>query len=98
MNLEHLNSYPAEKVRALLGLTVAALSELRAKGLPELLHRRQAARGRRLDRPRAVGGGRGRQLKPYQEGLLTLVYLRHNVAHAVAGGLFWVSADTSEHN
>ena len=96
MNLEHLNSYPAEKVRALLGLTVAALSELRAKVLPELLHRRQAARVRRLDRQRAVGGGRRRQLKPYQEVLLTLVYLRHNVAHAVVGELFGVSADTSE--
>jgi len=96
MNLEHLNSYPAAKVRALLGLTVAALSELLAKVLPELLHRRQAARVRRLDRQRAVGGGRRRQLKPYQEVLLTLVYLRHNVAHAVVGELFGVSADTSE--
>jgi hypothetical protein len=96
MNLEHLNSYPAEKVRALLGLTVAALSELFAKVLPELLCRRQAERVRRLDRQRAVGGGRRRQLKPYQEVLLTLIYLRHNVAHAVVGELFGVSADTSE--
>jgi len=96
MNLEHLSSYPADKVRALLGLTVAALSELLAKVLPELLHRRQAERIRRPDRQRAVGGGRRRQLKPYQEVLLTLIYLRHNVAHAVVGELFGVSADTSE--
>jgi hypothetical protein len=96
MNLEHLNSYPAEKVRALFGLTVAALSELLAKVLPELLHRRQAAHARRPDRQRAVGGGRRRGLKPYQEVLLTLIYLRHNVAHAVVGELFGVSADTSE--
>jgi hypothetical protein len=96
MNLEHLSSYPAEKVRALLGLTVGALSELLAKVLPELLHRRQAERIRRPDRQRAVGGGRRRRLKPYQEVLLTLIYLRHNVAHAVVGELFGVSADTSE--
>jgi DDE superfamily endonuclease/Helix-turn-helix of DDE superfamily endonuclease len=96
MDLEHLNSYPAEKVRALFGLTVVALSELLAKGLPELLHRRQAERVQRPDRQRAVGGGRRRRLKPYQEVLLTLVYLRHNVAHAIVGELFGVSADTAE--
>jgi DDE superfamily endonuclease/Helix-turn-helix of DDE superfamily endonuclease len=96
MNLEHLNSYPAEKVRALLGLTVAALSDLLAKMLPELLRRRQVERVRRPGRQRAVGGGRRRRLKPYQEGLLTLIYLRHNVAHAVVGELFGVSAATSE--
>src|SRR2546425_12424612 len=96
MNLEHLNSYPAEKVRALFGVTVVALSELLAKVLPELLRRRQAERVRRPDRQRAVGGGRCRRLKPYQEVLLTLIYLRHNVAHAVVGALFGVSADTSE--
>ena len=67
MNLEHLNSYPAEKVRALLGLTVAALSELRAKVLPELLHRRQAARVRRLDRQRAVGGGGAANSNPIRK-------------------------------
>ena len=96
MNLEHLNSYPAEKERALLGVTLVALSELLAKVLPELVRRRQAERVRRPDRQRAVGGGRRRRLKPYQEVLLTLVYLRHNVAHAVVGELFGVSADTAE--
>jgi DDE superfamily endonuclease len=96
MNLEHLSSYPAGKVRALFGLTVAALSELLVKMLPELLRQRQAERARRPGRQRAVGGGRRRRLKPYQEVLLTLVYLRHNVAHAVVGELFGVSADTAE--
>jgi hypothetical protein len=96
MNLKHLNSYPAEKVRALFGVTVVALSELLAKVLPELVRRRQAERVRRPDRQRAVGGGRRRRLKPYQEVLLTVVYLRHNVAHAVVGELFGVSADTAE--
>jgi len=96
MNLEHLSSYPAGKVRALFGLTVAALSELLVKMLPELLRQRQAERARRPGRQRAVGGGRRRRLKPSQEVLLTLVYLRHNVAHAVVGELFGVSADTAE--
>lgn len=35
-------------------------------------------------------------MKPEQEILLTLIYLRHNVAHPVVGALFGVSADTSE--
>jgi DDE superfamily endonuclease/Helix-turn-helix of DDE superfamily endonuclease len=96
MNLEHLNSYPAEKVRALLGVTLVALSELLAKVLPELVRRRQAKRVQRPDRQRAVGGGRRRRCKPYPEGLLTLVYLRHTVAQAVVGELFGVSADTAE--
>src|SRR6266850_2185548 len=96
MNLEHLSSSRAEKVRALLGLTGGALSELLAKGLPELLHRRQAERIRRPDRQRAGGGGRRRRRNPYQEVLLTLLYLRHNVAQAVVGERFGVSADTSE--
>jgi hypothetical protein len=96
MNLEHLNSYPAAKVRALFGLTLVALSELLAKALPELVRRRQAERTQRPDRRRAVGAGRRRHLRPYQEVLLTLVYLRHNVAHAVVGELFGVSTDTSE--
>jgi DDE superfamily endonuclease/Helix-turn-helix of DDE superfamily endonuclease len=96
MNLTHLNRYSPEKLHALFGLTLSALGALLAKVLPELLHRRQAERSGRPGRRRAVGGGRRRRLKPYQEVLLTLVYLRHNVAHAVVGELFGVSTDTSE--
>src|SRR5436309_2681581 len=96
MNLEYLNSYPAAKARALFGLTLVALSELLAKALPELVRRRQAERTQRPDRRRAVGAGRRRHVKPYQEVLLTLVYWRHNVAHAVVGEVFGVSTDTSE--
>lgn len=96
MSRTQLDTYPPEKVHALFGLPGPALSELRATVLPELVRRRQAERARRADRQRAVGGGRHRGLKPYQEVLLTLVYLRHNVAHAVVGELFGVSADTSE--
>jgi hypothetical protein len=96
MDITHLKHYPPEKVRALFGLTLSALGTLLAKVLPELGRRRQVERTRRPERRRAVGGGRRRRLKPYQEVLLTLVYLRHNVAHAVVGELFGVSADTSE--
>ncbi len=96
MTLQQLNTYPKDKVRALLGLTPAALGELLALVLPELLRRRKEAQAERKDRQRAVGGGRTRFLKPYQEVLLTLIYLRHNVAHAVLGQMFGVSADPSE--
>jgi hypothetical protein len=96
MDITHLKHYPPEKVRALFGLTLSALGTLLAQVLPELGRRRQVERTRRPERRRAVGGGRRRRLKPYQEVLVTLVYLRHNVAHAVVGELFGVSADTSE--
>lgn len=96
MDILHLKHYPPEKVRALFGLTLSALGALLATVLPELVRRRQVERTQRPDRRRAVGGGRRRRLKPSQEVLVTLVYLRHNVAHAVVGELFGVSADTSE--
>ena len=81
MNLQHLQSFPEDRVRALLGLLLAALSLLLAA--------QQAKPGRK----RSPGGGRRRKLYPCQEVLLTLVYLRHNIAHAVVGQIFGVSAD-----
>lgn len=84
-----------QRLQALCGLTPAAFDRLREAAVPVLLARR-AARAQRPDRKRAVGGGRKRGLTPAQELLLTLIYLRHNVAHAVVGALFGVSADTSE--
>ena len=96
MDITHLKYYPPEKVRALFGLTLSALGALLATVLPELVRRRQVERTQRPDQRRAVGGGRRRRLKPSQAVLVPLVYLRHNVAHAVVGELFGVSADTSE--
>jgi hypothetical protein len=84
-----------KRLQALCGLTPTALERLRAVAEPALLAQR-AARAHRPGRKRAVGGGRKRGLTPTQELLLTLLYLRHNVAHAVVGALFGVSADTSE--
>ena len=68
-----------------MGLEPAALSLLLAAVLPELTARRLAAQRAKPGRKRSPGGGRQRKLYSYQEVLLTLVYLRHNVAHAVVG-------------
>ena len=84
------------KIRALFGLTPVALSQLLEAVLPVMMERRQQAQASRPDRKRRVGGGRKRRLRPYQEVLMSLLYLRHNVSHAVVGQLFGVSADTSE--
>jgi len=83
------------RLRALCGLTRKPLEQLLAAAVPVLLQQRRQAQERRR-RQRAVGGGRKRTLSPEQEILLTLIYLRHNVAHEVVGGLFGVSTDTSE--
>ena len=90
--------YPvaSSQLRALCGLSAPSWERLVATAVPVLLTRRQEQQARRPKRQRAVGGGRKRRLKPEQELLLTLIYLRHNVAHAVVGALFGVSADTSE--
>lgn len=96
MNLSQLQSLPQDRVRALFGLEPAALSELLAAALPILLERRLAQQQAKPGRRRGPGGGRRRKLPPYQEVLLTLLYLRHNVSHAVCGAMFGVSADISE--
>jgi hypothetical protein len=96
MNHDQLQLFPKDRVRALFGLEPAALGLLLADALPALIARRTREQQRKPKRQRAVGGGRSRKLLPYQEVLLTLVYLRHNVSHAVVGALFGVSADISE--
>ena len=96
MNLHELTRYPDDKVRALVGLPPAALGELLLVALPEIQRRRHHEQSNKPTRRRKVGGGRKRLLKPYQEVLLTLVYLRHNVAFCVVGLLFGVSADVAE--
>jgi hypothetical protein len=96
MNLNQLNRFPQDKVRALFGLTPAALAQLLEVALPEIHQRRQLQQLKKPKRLRKVGGGRKRLLAPYQEVLLTLMYLRHNVAFCVVGGFFDVSADCAE--
>lgn len=96
MNLLQLATYPEDKVRALFGLTPTPLGELFAVVLPELSRRREQRQQNKPARKRQVGGGRKRLLAPYQEVLLTLLYLRHNVAFCVVGALWGVSADVAE--
>lgn len=91
-----LDTIPETRLRALCGLTPKALEQLLETAIPVLLARRHERLAHRTGRRRAVGGGRKRRLTPGQEVLLALIYLRHNVAHAVVGALFGVSADTSE--
>ena len=83
------------RLRALCGLAPKALEKLLETTVPVLLARRRQQQDR-PGRQRALGGGRKRGLRPEQELLLTLIYLRHHVAHEVVGALFGVSADTSE--
>jgi len=98
MNLQQLHSFPKDRVRALFGLEPAALGHLLAAVLPELIARRHRQQQAKPGRRRSPGGGRRRKLHPYQEVLLTLVYLRHNVSHAACGQMFSVSADISENS
>ena len=95
MNIQALTKFPEDKVRALVGLNHAALGALLAEALPEIDRRRREEQAGK-PRKRKVGGGRKRLLKPYQEVLLTLIYLRHNVAFCVVGMMFNVSADVAE--
>ena len=96
MNLKAINTYPEDKLRALLGLTRPALAQLLLVALPEIQRRRRQDQLNKPSRKRQVGAGRKRLLKPYQEVLLTLLYLRHNVAFCVVGLMFGVSADVAE--
>ncbi len=96
MTIRQLQVSTDSRVRSLFGLTRSQLGELLAAVLPVLCERRLTEQRLRANRQRAVGGGRKRCLTPTQEVLLALVYLRHNVAHAVCGQLFGVSADKSE--
>lgn len=96
LTLGRLDGFSSQRIQALLGLKPAALSALLSKALPALVGRREQVKAMRPGRKRAPGGGRKRKLQPYQEVLLTLIYLRHNVSHEIVGALFGVSADTSE--
>ena len=96
MNLREIDRYPKDKVRSLFGLTHEALAKLLVDALPEIDKRRRQSQEDKPNRKRLVGGGRKRLLMPYQEVLLVLIYLRHNVAFSVVGSLFDVSADVAE--
>lgn len=96
MKYQEIQLATDSNVRSLFGLTRAQLGELLPVVLPLLHKRRLQELQARPGRKRAPGAGRKRKLSPMLEALMTLVYLRHNVSHAVCGQLFGVSADVSE--
>lgn len=96
MKYHQIQSLTDSNVRSLLGLNKAQLGELMPVVLPLLFEQRLREQRARPGRKRAPGAGRRRKLSPLREVLLTLVYLRHNVSHAICGQLFGVSADVSE--
>ena len=98
MNFTHLKYASSSKVKALFGLHPSVLVDVLFKVLPELERRRAERLAQRPERKRALvaDDGRPREVTPLHKTLMTLLYLRHNVAHAVVGALFGVSADSSE--
>jgi hypothetical protein len=96
MKYSQVQSLPDKRVRSLFGLTKGQLGELMPAVLPLLEEQRLREKQARPGRKRAPGAGRKRKLTPLREVLLALVYLRHNVSHAICGQLFGVSADVSE--
>ena len=98
MNVTHLKYTSSSKVKALFGLHPSVLADVLFQVLPELERRRTERLAQRPERKRALvaDDGRPREVTPLQKTLMTLLYLRHNVAHAVVGALFGVSADSSE--
>ncbi len=99
MNIKRLfNNFSTTRVKALFGLHPIALRDLLVAVLPELEKRRAERLASRADRkrPPIPNDGRPRIVKPYEEVLMTLIYLRHNVSHEVVGAMFGYSADTSE--
>ena len=98
MNFTHLKYASSSKVKALLGLHPSVLADALFLVLPELERRRAERLAQRPERKRALvtDDGRPREVTPLHKTLMTLLYLRHNVSHAVVGALFGVSADSSE--
>lgn len=98
MNYKNLNHYSTSRVKALFGFHPLVLGEILASVLPELEQRRAARLAARPERKRPViaHDGKPPQVLPLHKVLMTLLYLRHNVSHAVVGALFEWSADSSE--
>ena len=98
MNFTPLKYASSSKVKALFGLHPSVLADALFLVLPELERRRAERLAQRPERKRALvtDDGRPREVTPLHKTLMTLLYLRHNVSHAVVGALFGVSADSSE--
>src|SRR5947209_20625706 len=80
--------------RNLTGISVAVFDQLLEQLLPAFAARRR----RRLDRPdrrRTFGGGDVFDLRPEDQCLLTIFWLRHYPTQEVLGSLFGVSDSTA---
>src|SRR5215212_6440792 len=90
---EQLHRHPGV-FRDLTGLTLEEFDHLLGQMLPEY-ERAEYKRHARADRLRAPGAGRDFALDPRDQLLLTLVWLRRYLTHALLGWLFGVSDSTS---
>ena len=79
--------------KALTGLTVPEFDQLVTDLLPAFVAAEQQ-RLRRPDRQRALGGGRQAALRPRDQILLTVIWLRHYPIYVVLGYLFGISHPT----
>lgn len=95
---KNLDCFSTTQVKALFGFHPAILAEILFRVLPELerqrAHRLAHRPGRK--RPYLDQDGRPRAVTPLHKCLMTMLYLRHNVSHAVVGAMFGLSADASE--
>lgn len=98
MKINCLKRHSATTIKALFGLQPKVLAEVLFLMLPEMERRRTARLQQRKQRKRAFSAadGRPREVQPYQQLLMCLLYLRHNASHEVVGRMFGFSADTSE--
>jgi hypothetical protein len=95
---KNLDRFSPAQVKALFGFHPLVLAEMLFRVLPELERRRIERLANRSERKRPFieKDGRPREVTPLHQVLMTLLYLRHNVNHAVVGAMFGFSADTSE--
>jgi hypothetical protein len=92
LSVAHLRRHP-RVFKQMTGLTVAEFEELAHDLLPRFTAREQQ-RLSRPDRQRAIGGGTPFTLKPREQFLLTVIWLRLYPMHAVLGFLFGVTHST----
>lgn len=95
---KNLDGFSMTQVKALFGFSPTVLAEILFRVLPALERQRAARLAQRPERKRPYleQDGRPREVTPLHKTLMTMLYLRHNVSHAVVGALFGFSADASE--
>ncbi len=92
LSVAHLRHHP-RVFKQMTGLTVAEFEEVVHDLLP-IFTAREQQRLSRPNRQRAIGGGTPFALKPREQVLLTIIWLRLYPMHAVLGFLFGVTHST----